>query len=207
MINYLYNAITYIEILQCKLITKKNEYLNNNLYQDKIIEYENKMDIINKDLKRKITMKVAIQKDLIQENSSFNSTANLMIRVENYEEGTVYYWNTETFQNRYDLMKELFNKFNDEELELQNMKKEEDPLWDEGKPLLLGYAFYRLEPVAYLMSNQSTIPIISPEGDIMGTIDVDVIPHDDKGKEFEEIPEIPNELIGQSLNYTVSIDD
>ena len=104
-------------------------------------------------------------------------------------------------------MKELFNKFNDEELELQNMKKEEDPLWDEGKPLLLGYAFYRLEPVAYLMSNQSTIPIISPEGDIMGSIDVDVIPHDDKGKEFEEIPEIPNELIGQKLLYKVRIID
>ena len=45
------------------------------------------------------------------------------------------------------------------------------------------------------MSNQSTIPIISPEGDIMGSIDVDIIPHDDKGKEFEEIPEIPSELI------------
>jgi len=48
LINYLYNAITYIEILQCKLITKKNEYLNNNLYQDKIIEYENKMDMYKK---------------------------------------------------------------------------------------------------------------------------------------------------------------
>ena len=193
------------QALKNKEFIQANEKLKNNLIN--IIKKISKMDIINKDLKRKITMKVAIQKDLIQENSSFNSTANLMIRVENYEEGTVYYWNTETFQNRYDLMKELFNKFNDEELELQNMKKEEDPLWDEGKPLLLGYAFYRLEPVAYLMSNQSTIPIISPEGDIMGSIDVDVIPHDDKGKEFEEIPEIPNELIGQKLLYKVRIID
>ena len=146
------------QALKNKEFIQANEKLKNNLIN--IIKKISKMDIINKDLKRKITMKVAIQKDLIQENSSFNSTANLMIRVENYEEGTVYYWNTETFQNRYDLMKELFNKFNDEELELQNMKKEEDPLWDEGKPLLLGYAFYRLEPVAYLMSNQSHLKVI-----------------------------------------------
>jgi hypothetical protein len=27
-----------------------------------------------------------------------------LLRVENYEEGTVYYWNIETFHNRYDLI-------------------------------------------------------------------------------------------------------
>ena len=193
------------QALKNKEFIQANEKLKNNLIT--IIKKISKIDIINKDLKRKIKLKVAIQKDLIEETSEFNTTANLMIRVENYEEGTVYYCNTETFQNRYDLMKELFNKYNEEELELQNLKKEEDPLWDEGKPLLLGYAFYRLEPVAYLMSNQSTIPIISPEGDIMGSIDVDIIPHDDKGKEFEEVPEIPSELIGQKLLYKVKIID
>ena len=193
------------QALKNKEFIQANEKLKNNLIT--IIKKISKIDIINKDLKRKIKLKVAIQKDLIEETSEFNTTANLMIRVENYEEGTVYYWNTETFQNRYDLMKELFNKYNEEELELQNLKKEEDPLWDEGKPLLLGYAFYRLEPMAYLMSNQSTIPIISPEGDIMGSIDVDIIPHDDKGKEFEEVPEIPSELIGQKLLYKVKIID
>ena len=193
------------QALKNKEFIQANEKLKNNLIT--IIKKISKIDIINKDLKRKIKLKVAIQKDLIEETSEFNTTANLMIRVENYEEGTVYYWNTETFQNRYDLMKELFNKYNEEELELQNLKKEEDPLWDEGKPLLLGYAFYRLEPVAYLMSNQSTIPIISPEGNIMGSIDVDIIPHDDKGKEFEEVPEIPSELIGQKLLYKVKIID
>ena len=47
-----------------------------------------KMDIIINDLKRKINLKVTIQKNLLQENFEFNSTANLMIRVENNEEGT-----------------------------------------------------------------------------------------------------------------------
>ena len=191
------------QALKNKEFIQSNEKLKNNLIN--IIKKISKMDIIINDLKRKINLKVAIQKNLLQENSELNSTANLMIRVENYEEGSVYYWNTETFQNRYDLMKELFNKFNDEELEIQNIKKEEDPLWDEGKPILLGYAFYRLEPVAYLMSNPSTIPILSPEGEVMGTLDMDVVPHDDNGKEFDEIPELPSELIGQKLLYKVRI--
>ena len=82
-----------------------------------------------------------------------------LLRIENYEEGTVYYWNTETFHNRYDLMKDLFNKYNDEELDILNLKNEDDPLWDESKPNLLGYAFYKLEPICYLMSNESEIRI------------------------------------------------
>ena len=43
-------------------------------------------------------------------------------------------------------MKELFNKFNDEELDLQNWKNEDYRLWDEAKPVLIGYSFYKLEP-------------------------------------------------------------
>lgn len=45
IINYIYNALTLIERLQFELINKKNEYLNNNYYQEQILEYENKMDI------------------------------------------------------------------------------------------------------------------------------------------------------------------
>ena len=191
------------EIFKNKNFIQTNEKLKNNLLN--ILKKISKFEIIINDLKRKINLKVMIQKNFEQESSELDLNSNLMIRVENYEEGTVYYWNLEKFQNRYDQTKELFNKFNEEELELQNIKKEDDPLWDEGKPILLGYAFYRLEPVAYLMSNRSTVPIISPEGDIMGTIDIDVIPHDDKGNEFDEIPELPSELIGQKLTYKVKI--
>jgi hypothetical protein len=102
-------------------------------------------------------------------------------------------------------MKELFNKFNDDDLDIQNLKKEDDPLWDEGKPVLLGYAFYKLEPVAYLMDNQSIISIVSPNGNVVGKIEVNIIPHDENGNEYDEVPEVPSELIGQSLLYKVVI--
>ena len=48
IINYIYNALTLIERLQFELINKKNEYLNNNYYQEQILEYENKMDMNKK---------------------------------------------------------------------------------------------------------------------------------------------------------------
>ena len=56
--------------------------------------------------------------------------------------------------------------------------KEEDPLWDEPKHSLLGYAFYKCEPICYLMLNPSSISIISPDSKIMGQLDVDIIQHD-----------------------------
>ena len=128
-----------------------------------------------------------------------------MIRVENYEEGEVYYWTTETFINRYDSMKVLFNKFNDDELEIENFKKEDDPLWQESKPYLLGYAFYRLEPIAYLMSNKSDLVILSPTGDIIGQLVIDIIPHDEEGNEYDEVPEFSTDLIGQKLFFKIKI--
>ena len=57
----------------------------------------------------------------------------------------------------------------------------------------------------YLMSNQCTIPIMSPERETTGAMDMDVIPHDDNGNEFDEIPKLPSELIGQKLLYKVKI--
>ena len=48
LINYIYNALTIIEQLQCELINKKNDYLNNTYYQEMILEYESKMDTAKK---------------------------------------------------------------------------------------------------------------------------------------------------------------
>ena len=48
LINYIYIALSIIEILQCELISKKNEYLDNNYYQEQILQYENKMDTAKK---------------------------------------------------------------------------------------------------------------------------------------------------------------
>ena len=48
LINYIYNALVLIELLQCELINKKNEYLNINYFKEQIIEYENKMDAAKK---------------------------------------------------------------------------------------------------------------------------------------------------------------
>ena len=184
-------------------IHNNSEKLENNLTN--ILKKIQKMKIIISELKRNINLDAILQKNLVEEIDEIQNYANIAIRVENYEEGTVYYWTPDIFHNRYDLMKELFNKFNDEELDLQNLKNEDDPLWDEAKPVLMGYSFYKLEPLSYLIGNQSELAIVSPKGNMIGKLEVDVAPHDDEGNEFDEVPETPSELIGQCLQYKVCI--
>ena len=184
-------------------IHNHSEKLENNLTN--ILKKIQKMKIINTELKRNINLEAILQKNLVEETEEFIVGSNIAIRVENYEEGTVYYWSPDTFHNRYDLMKELFNKFSDEELDIQNLKKEDDPLWDEAKPVLIGYSFYKLEPLSYLIANRSELAIVSPQGNMIGKLDADVAPHDEDGNEFDEVPENPCEIIGQCLQYKVCI--
>jgi len=169
-----------------------------------VVKKLNKLKIICGELRRNITLDVFLSKN-IQEPFENKENAVILIRVENFEEGTVYYWNTETFYNRYDMMKDLFDKYQDEDLDLVNLKHEEDPLWDEHKPTLLGFSVYKLEPLAYLMNNPTTSTLISPNGNTVGSIVYDIIPIDDEGNLHEEIPDDPNELIGQPLNFKVHI--
>ena len=180
----------------------KSEKLENTL--SNIIKKISKLKIIISDLKRNVNLDIFLSKNLIDHYNNSNTKINIFIRVENYEEGKIYYW-IEIFQNKYDLMKELYNKFIDENFNINSLSKEEDPLIDISKQTLLGYSFYKLEPLSYLMNNQVSIPIISVNGNINGYIIIDVIPHNKNGNLFEEIYENPFDLIGNSLYFTVYI--
>lgn len=182
----------------------KSEKLEQNLHN--VVKKLNKMKIIINELKRNVNLDIYLSKNILEHfNDAKNTTTNILIRVENFEEGSVYYWTTETFQNRYDMMKELFDKYQDEDFDIFNLKNEEDPLWDEHKPHLLGYAIYKLEPLAYLMNNPTTSMIVSPNGVCSGNISLDIIPIDEEGLEFEDVPDDPYELVGTAVNFKVYI--
>ena len=183
--------------------TKSIEVLETNLINivKKIIKFKSIID----DLKRNVNLDLFLSKNLIDHYNDQNTPINIFIRVENFEEGNVYYWSQNILNDRYDSMKELYNKFLDEGFDLTTLKKEDDPLFDQPKQSLLGYAFYKLEPLAYLMNNCTNIPIISVNGETEGTITIDVVPVDEKGELFEEIPEKPMDLIGQNFHYYVHI--
>ena len=183
--------------------THKSELLENKLIN--IVKKIYKLKGIIEDLKRNVDLDLFLSKNLIDHYNDPNTPINIFIRVENYEEGHVYYWPQNIFHDRYDSLKELYNKFLEEEFDINSLSKEEDPLYDIPKQSLLGYAFYKLEPLAYLMNNCTNIPIISVNGDTEGSIVIDVVPINEKGELYEEIPEKPSDLIGRNYKYYVHI--
>ena len=183
--------------------THKSEILENKLIN--IVKKIYKLKGIIEDLKRNVDLDLFLSKNLIDHYNDPNTPINIFIRVENYEEGHVYYWTQNIFHDRYDSLKELYNRFLEEEFDIGALPKEDDPLFDSPKQSLLGYAFYKLEPLAYLMNNCTNIPIISVNGDTEGSIVIDVVPVNEKGELYEEIPEKPSDLIGQNYKYYVHI--
>ena len=181
-------------------INEKFEKKLINIYK-KIYKFKS----IIEDLNRQVKIDLYLSKNLIDHYNDPNTVINVFIRVENYEEGNVYYWTPDTFHDRYDSLKELYNKYMEENFDLASLPKEEDPLIDTPHKSLLGYAFYKLEPVSFLMNNCTSIPIISVNGDLVGTVTIDVVPVDKDGNLFKDIPKDPKELVGQSLNFYVHI--
>ena len=197
------------KIFQSEVVREENQSSQKSqLIENKLINIVKKIYKIRgiiEDLKRNVELDLFLSKNLIDHFNNPETPINILIRVENFEEGNVYYWTQNIFNDRYDSLKELYNKFLDENYDLNLLPKEEDPLYDVPKQSLLGYAFYKLAPLAYLMNNCVSIPIISINGDTEGSIIIDLIPVDENGNEFEEIPENPMDLIGQNIQFYIHI--
>ena len=181
----------------------KIEKLENTLINvvKKIYKFKSLID----DLKRNVELDLFLSKNLIDHYNEQSTPINIFIRINNYEEGNVYYWTQNIFNDRYDAFKELYNKFMEENYDISKLPKEEDPLYDKPQQSLLGYSFFKLEPLAYLMNNSLSIPIISVDGDNQGSLTVDVIPVDEKGDLYDEIPEDPFDLVGENFKFIVDI--
>ena len=196
-------------LFQSEVIKEENQNMNESEKLEgtliNIVKKINKFKSIIGDLKRNVDLNLFLSKNLIDHYNDPNTPINIFIRIINYEEGNVYYWNQNIFNDRFDALKELYNKFLEEDYDLSQIPKEEDPLYDTPQQSLLGYAFFKLEPLAYLMNNPVIIPITSVNGDNEGNITVDVIPVDEDGNLFDEIPEDPKDLVGENFKFIVDI--
>lgn len=84
----------------------------------------------------------------------------------------------------------------------------DDPFYDMMEPLLIGQAYYKLEPLAYLIDNPTTSKLVSQSFAMYGTVDVNIIPCDPSGQDEpaeELIPDEPEDLLNQSIDFIVDI--
>ena len=74
------------------------------------------------------------------------------------------------------------------------------------EPIQLGQAYYRLEGLAYLIDNPATISIVGTNSQIMGKLEINVVPVDMEGEADipdDMIPDDPSDLIGHRIDFVV----
>lgn len=106
------------------------------------------------------------------------------------------------------MIKDAFNAFQDNNYQLPEMDPNEDPFIDQMEPLMIGTAIYKLEPLAYLMDNPTSVSIVSSTSQICGKLEINVSPVDTDGESEvpeDNFPDDPMDLLGQRIDFVVEI--
>jgi hypothetical protein len=96
------------------------------------------------------------------------------------------------------MMRDVLNSYEEDGVYPNFQDPHDDPFYDTMAPLLIGQAYYKLEPLAYLIDNPTTSKLVSQSFAMYGTVDINVIPCDTSGQEEpaeELIPDEPEDLL------------
>lgn len=121
----------------------------------------------------------------------------IVIKIDNFEEGYYYQWPEDKFQDRVFLMRDLINEYFDTQ-EIPKVTKDRDPFWDPPEPQLIGQSFIALKNLVYLVENEMEAKILSSEGSsgVRGQLSVKYFPTDASGQaeiDEEDLPEDPDD--------------
>eukprot|EP01016_Furgasonia_blochmanni_P015279 TRINITY_DN1828_c0_g1_i5.p1 TRINITY_DN1828_c0_g1~~TRINITY_DN1828_c0_g1_i5.p1 ORF type:complete len:436 (+),score=170.84 TRINITY_DN1828_c0_g1_i5:83-1309(+) len=148
--------------------------------------------------------------ELHHDGEDITKKLKLQIQVNNWEESTIYMWDTTKFMNRYYIIKELLEKYF-ETNQVPVLSKNEGPFWDPKEPLLIGQAYIKLTPLAYLLDNHCELALVNEKGQV-GTLEISVYPTDEEGSnnladDNDLLVENPKSLVGSRLDYLIFIDN
>jgi len=135
--------------------------------------------------------------------------AEIFVKVSNKDRGDVYLWEMEKFMDRLYVIRELVNNYFDTN-QIPEMEGENDPFWDPPQPQMIGFGYYKLEPLAYLIDNPHTVSLIgSDQKGLVGKLEVNILPTDASGWDEppeDIIPNQPEDLIGKRIDFVVIIE-
>ncbi|XP_063871952.1 kinesin-like protein KIF28P [Scylla paramamosain] len=130
------------------------------------------------------------------------------VKMKNLSNGTEFVWNKEKFLNRLYLMKEMYQKYEDEE-EWQK-PDEEDPFKESlDTEVHIGTTQVNLQPLAYNVELKEQLEITNYKGADVGLMNVELVPCDSSGHEYTEADDKfvdePVDLVGKSMHFKVKI--
>lgn len=168
-------------------------------------------NLIAKELKRNVKFSTKMTRIVSDYGSLQDARTDVLIRVDNEEEGYYYMWGADKFQNRIIMMRDMLNDFFDSG-ELPNPDKDHDPFWDPVEPLHIGTSHLQLKNLGYMLPNELTSKILSSEGaqGQNGVLSVQYTPCAENGIDEPEDDvqcDEPHELVGKECWFRVEIEN
>lgn len=196
-----------------KIIRKQQEQSDLERRLGVILPMVNEANLISKELKRDVKFNVKLIKTLPETNADGTTElprTDIVIKIDNFEEGYYYQWPENKFNDRVFMMRDLIEEYFETE-KIPVLQKEQDPFWDPPEPQLIGQSFMTLKNLGYLVENEIEAKILSSEGSsgVRGHLSVKYFPTDETGEgepEEDLLPEEPEDLLGKAIAFRVEIE-
>jgi len=176
-----------------------------------VLPLVNEGNLIARELKRDVVFNTKMIRVMNDSQNLMDARTEVVVRVENWEEGYYYQWDGEKFQNRLFMMRDQLNNYF-EDGQIPQLDKEHDPFWDPNEPMLVGTSFLSLKNLSYMVENKMSCKILSSEGakGIRGTVNLGYWPCASNGVDEPEddvFCDEPHELVGKAVHFKVDIND
>lgn len=179
-----------------------------------ILPMVNEANQIAQELKRKIKLSAKMHREIAARSDEIGaSKTQIIVKVENGEEGYFYNWNPHTLEDRLHLMRNLINEYFDTNEMPDFSDKETDPFWDPPQPIQIGVSFLSLKALSYVFECDTPVKIFSSEGTsaVRGQLSCSYWPSDEAGtgepddSMMIDDEQSPFDLVGKNLYFRVEI--
>ncbi|KAK4299096.1 hypothetical protein Pmani_028601 [Petrolisthes manimaculis] len=142
------------------------------------------------------------------EVSRVGRVGRIQVKMKNLENGTEFVWTKEKFLDRLFMMKEMYEKYEDEED--YDTPEADDPFQESlDTEVHIGTVQVTLQCLAFNIELKEQLEITNIKGDNVGMMNIELLPCDSKGRVFTEQDDMfvdtPSDLVGKSVNFFVKI--
>ena len=132
---------------------------------------------------------------------------DIEVKVNNLDTEEQYIWDRHKFKDRLMVMRDYLGVYEETGM-VEDINTGDNPFTDMREPAVIGYGYFRLEPLSYLIDNPVQIELIGTNYENHGKLDVNIIPVDAEGNDDipdEDVPEQPEDLLNRRIDFLVQI--
>lgn len=167
-----------------------------------ILPLANEASLIADEFKRNIYFTTKMIRDVPEDQKIMEARTDVVVCVENHEEGYYYHWDIEEVQDRLIVLRDMYNKYIVDKKMPVYASKEQDPFYNPLQSMLIGTTYISLTSLSYMLGTNLSAKLLSSEGamGVRGTVDVSYKPcaADGVGEiQDDQHCDEPGELVGK----------